>query len=175
MWHFLRSLLRQRSAISSLEFALIAPLLLALILGAMQMGFVVFGQAVLESATRAAGRYIETGQAAAGGQQGFQTVLCSALHVGPMVNCNANPAEIDSNVYYYIALPPVFNYTIPYLNYPPSSSTYQCAGPVSAVILQVFYHVPKIAPLIGSFFSLSGSFTLSSTVAFYTQNFSGSC
>lgn len=175
MRHLLSSLLKQRSAISSLEFALIAPLLVALIFAAMQMALVVFAQAVLESATRAAGRYIETGQAAAAGEQGFQTALCSALHVGPMTNCNADPAAVNDSVYYYVALPPVFNYTIPYLKYPPSPSVYQCAAPVSAVILQVFYHVPQLVPLIGRIFSLSGSFTLGSTVAFYTQNFSVPC
>jgi hypothetical protein len=175
MGQILRSLLKQRSAISSLEFALVAPVFFGLVFVAMQMAMVVLTQAIIEAAARSAARYIETGQAVAGGQPGFQAALCSALSVPPLVNCNADSGAVNSTVHYYIALPPVFNYTIPYLVRPPAQSTYACANPNSPVILQLFYDVPQLIPLMGQLFSINGSFTLGTTVAFYTQNFTGSC
>ena len=175
MRHVLRSLLKQRSAMSSLEFALVGPLFLALVFAALQMAMVVYTQAILEAAARYAARYIETGQAVGGGQAGFQAALCSALSVPPLINCNANPGAINSTVYYYIAFPPNFTAAIPDLKYPPAQSTYACANPDSPVMLQVFYEAPQLVPMIGQLFALSGSFNLQTTIAFYTQNFPATC
>ncbi|MDE1917036.1 MAG: pilus assembly protein [Sphingomonadales bacterium] len=81
-------IIRDRHGVAAMEFALIAPLLLALILGILNTSLIFLAQSGLETSAEAAARIIMTGQAQnAGMTQGqFQTAACATLP--PFLQCN---------------------------------------------------------------------------------------
>ena len=60
---FLRRLARNSDGISAIEFALVGPIVIALLVGIMQTGVVFLYQQLLQTATTQAARLIMTGQA----------------------------------------------------------------------------------------------------------------
>jgi Flp pilus assembly protein TadG len=65
--------------VTSVEFAIVGPLFLMLVLAVFELGYMVFVQSVLDSSARTAARLIRTGQAQGSGnaQTDFQTALCN--------------------------------------------------------------------------------------------------
>jgi Flp pilus assembly protein TadG len=65
--------------VSSVEFAIVGPVFVMLLLGIFELGSMVFVQSVLDSSARQAARLIRTGQAQNSGntQTFFQTNLCN--------------------------------------------------------------------------------------------------
>lgn len=63
--------------VAAIEFAILSPLFLMLLLAIFELGYMVFVQSVLDSSARTAARLIRTGQAQASGsaQTNFQTAL----------------------------------------------------------------------------------------------------
>ena len=81
-WHGRWVALRlARRGVAALEFALVAPVLLTLMLLILQVGLILFGQAALDAATADASRLIRTGQVqlATNGKQMFTDRLCADL------------------------------------------------------------------------------------------------
>src|SRR5579872_1426000 len=82
-----RNLLRNESGAALVEFALVAPPFLLLLLGIVELGLTLFTQTVLDGATRTAARLVRTGQVQQGASSvaaqltAFQTTLCSSLSV----------------------------------------------------------------------------------------------
>lgn len=72
----------------ALEFALVAPMLIALIVAILNTALIFLAQSGLETAAEAAARIIMTGQAQQGGltQAQFKAAACSALP--PFLACN---------------------------------------------------------------------------------------
>src|ERR1700730_14880539 len=66
--------------VSSVEFAIVGPVFLMLLLGIFELGSMVFVQSVLDGSARQAARLIRTGQAQNSGntQTFFQTNLCNS-------------------------------------------------------------------------------------------------
>jgi Flp pilus assembly protein TadG len=89
MLQYLRDLGRRGGA--SVEFALVGSIFLVLLLGVLELGYMVFVQSVLDGSARQAARMIRTGQAQNSGdaQTFFQTTLCnfaaSVIGCGNMV------------------------------------------------------------------------------------------
>lgn len=65
----------------AVEFAMIAPIFLLLLLAIFELGYMIFVQSVLDDAARDAARLIRTGQVQANSnpQQDFQTQLCNEM------------------------------------------------------------------------------------------------
>jgi Flp pilus assembly protein TadG len=72
---------------TAVEFAIVGPPFLMLLLAVFELGYMVFVQSVLDSSARSAARLIRTGQAQASGnaQTDFQTALCNA--VSSLIGC----------------------------------------------------------------------------------------
>ncbi len=72
---------------TTIEFAIIAPTFLLLLMAVFELGYMVFVQAVLDNAARDAARLIRTGQVQTSGNatQTFQTLLCS--NVASVIGC----------------------------------------------------------------------------------------
>ena len=92
-------------ATTAVEFALVAPLVIALILGAMQIAVIYLAQAELENAAEQAARLVLTNQAPASGSAGqasFQTAVCGYLPAlftcsGVMVDLQAQAISAKSS------------------------------------------------------------------------------
>src|SRR5665213_3014005 len=66
------------SAVTGLEFAMVGPIFLLLILGVLENGLTLWTQSLLDNATRDAARLTLTGQSQNGGT-GFATQLCNEV------------------------------------------------------------------------------------------------
>ena len=80
----------------ALEFALVAPMLIALILGILNTALIFLAQSGLETAAENAGRIIMTGQAQQAGmtQAQFKTAACASLP--PFLACNRLYIDVAS-------------------------------------------------------------------------------
>jgi Flp pilus assembly protein TadG len=76
MRHFLR-FSRARQAATAVEFALIAPAFLAVLLAVLQTAIFLFAQQSLQNAAMQAGRLFMTGQAQGDSQSAFRNLVCS--------------------------------------------------------------------------------------------------
>jgi Flp pilus assembly protein TadG len=84
----IRSKLGEHGGIS-VEFAMIAPIFLLLLLAIFELGYMVFVQSVLDGSARDAARLIRTGQVQTNSnpQQDFQTLLCNEM--AQFVGCSS--------------------------------------------------------------------------------------
>jgi Flp pilus assembly protein TadG len=83
----LKALMRDARAAVALEFALVAPMLIGLILAVLNTALIFLAQQGLETAAENGGRIIMTGQAQQGGmtQAQFKTAACASLP--PFLQC----------------------------------------------------------------------------------------
>jgi Flp pilus assembly protein TadG len=160
MRRILQSLTRSRAGVTTLEFAIVAPVFLALTFMIMETGLLMFSQNVLDGATRSAARLIETGQvqtSSSGGGGLFQSALCSAF-TSPMLDCGGLVWTVEAGDS-FAALTGVGT-TVP------AQSTFVPGGPGQVVMVRVFYTQASLFPLIGQLISANGSIQLSSTAIF---------
>ncbi len=84
-------------ATTAVEFALVAPLVIALILGAMQIAVIYLAQAELENAAEQAARLVLTNQAPAAGSAGqtsFQSTVCGYLPA--LFSCSGVMVDLEA-------------------------------------------------------------------------------
>jgi Flp pilus assembly protein TadG len=156
-----RAFARERSAVSAVEFAMIAPLLVLLIIETIQIAFYFYTSAALNNATNYAARQIRVGNVANGNQTfaQFQTSLCGQLPA--TMSC---PANLVINVYDVPEGTGTGQGFTTYLNASqtaivqpsPMSSTTFCPGsPASntpgstnyGIYVQVYYAMPLFSPI----------------------------
>ena len=72
---------RHRRGSAAVEFALVAPIFIALLFAIIEVALMFFASQVLETVTQASARYLLTGQAQSGGlsQAQFKTYVCSQI------------------------------------------------------------------------------------------------
>jgi Flp pilus assembly protein TadG len=90
--HIARASLRLGAAqegASAVEFALIAPFLVALLVAFFQVAVFLFAQQALQNAANEAGRLFMTGQTQADTQAQFANKICPAYLPSPLFNCNS--------------------------------------------------------------------------------------
>lgn len=122
-----------RAGTVALEFGLLATVFAGLLLGVLEIGYVLFAQVALDYATTAAARQLLTGQVSVTsgtGQVAFQAAdFCAYLT--PLIAC--------SNV--LVVLQPVTNYQTALTGEaaPTSGTTVNPGGPGSLMMLQAFY------------------------------------
>ncbi|MEQ8666818.1 MAG: TadE/TadG family type IV pilus assembly protein [Rhodospirillales bacterium] len=84
----IRSFRRNRRGVTAVEFALVAPVFLYLLIGIFEVALMMFGIAMVETAAQNAARQLLTGTAQSSGdaEAAFQTELCNNLTV--VYDCN---------------------------------------------------------------------------------------
>jgi Flp pilus assembly protein TadG len=112
------SLRRDTSAAMAVEYAIVFPFFLALILACLHTALVFFAQQGLETAAETAARLVLTGQAQQNytgsqtqtSQQQFKAAACAALP--PFLMCNRLYVDVStvSNYSSAVVSPPTFNY-----------------------------------------------------------------
>lgn len=167
-----RGLLRHEAGSTAVEFALIAPVFLLLVMAIMQMALVLFAGQHLENATATLGRLVRTGQA----QEmkltpaTFRNVLCEEME--PLLPCDSD------NLYVDIQTLPDFG-TVP-LDLPvdtegefTGTGLFQLGGAGQIVIVRTFYRYPVFIPLIGEELANlgNGKRLLSSAAVFRNEPF----
>ncbi|HZC11542.1 MAG TPA: TadE/TadG family type IV pilus assembly protein [Mycobacterium sp.] len=147
-----RRLVRDDRGATVVEFAIVGPMFILLLLAIIEMGLMMLTQFVLDGATRTAARMIRTGQVqtSANPFTAFQTALCSQI-ASVLPNCSGVLIEVQ-------AFPNGFaNITFPKCtesaNEPPVNGGTPCpfntgnAGEVVGV--RVSYARPYIVPWVG--------------------------
>ena len=146
-------LVAERSAVAAIEFAMVAPILVLLILEIFQTGFYFFTSASLNYATNAAARQIRIGAVANSSQTvaQFQTSFCSHLvGVMPCANVLQNiyvvPEAVAPGGFYAFLNATMTGLTPPQTN--PAIPPAFCTGsPGSIIYIQNYYAMPIFSPI----------------------------
>ena len=173
----LRSRARQAvgdaSGTTAIEFAMVAPLVIAIILASLQLGVIYLAQAELENAGEQAARLVYTSQAP-GGQSAFQTSVCGYLPAlftcsGVMIDLQAQAVSAnDSDA--LTMTPPTLTYNSG--GQVTNTWNYNPGAPGQLVILRLMYQWPVYAGPLGLFFGdlSNGMLLLSSTQVFQNEH-----
>ncbi len=163
-------------ATTAVEFALVAPLVIALILGAMQIAVIYLAQAELENAAEQAARLVLTRQAPVAGSSGqasFKTAVCDNLPAlfscsGVMVDLEAQTISAKSSDA-LILTPPTLTYGSS--GQVSNAWNYNPGSPGQLMILRVMYQWPVVAGPLGLVFSdlANGTLFMSSTQVFQNE------
>jgi len=167
---------RDVKATTAVEFALVAPLVIALILGAMQIAVIYLAQAELENAAEQAARLVLTNQAPASGSAGqasFQSAVCGYLPAlftcsGVMVDLEAQSVSAESSDA-LVMTPPTLTYGSN--GQVTNSWNYEPGSPGQLEILRVMYQWPVVAGPLGLVFSdlANGTLLMVSTQVFQNE------
>lgn len=133
----LRRFRRNRNGASALEFAIVAPIFLALLFAIIETALMFFASQVLETVTQDAAREILTGQAQKSNmsQAQFATYVCG--QVPALFNCNNLSIDVESyNSFSAISFP---NQIDAHGNFISSNLGYNPGGPGCIVLVRVFY------------------------------------
>jgi Flp pilus assembly protein TadG len=141
----------QRGA-TAVEFALIAPAFIALLIAIFETTLFLFAQANLQTAATQAARLFMTGQAQNSGmtQAQIEAAICPALQ--SMFNCGnlvINVQSSSSATGLNTSTPQMYNNGV--LN----AGTYSMGGPGDLMVVQIGYPLPVVAGPLG--FLLSGN------------------
>jgi Flp pilus assembly protein TadG len=143
----------ERSAVAAIEFAMVAPILILLIIEILQIGFYFYTSATLNYATNAAARQIRVGAVATSSETAaqFKTNFCSYLSGAmPCANVIQSLYTVPEGVSpagFYAFLnttqtglaPPQTNTAIP--------ATFCPGQPGSVVYVQSYYAMPVFSPI----------------------------
>jgi len=161
----------------ALEFAMIAPLFLILVLETVDVGLTCFTQIVLDGAARDAARQVRTLQISGSGtssQQAFDAVLCSdtaalipcasiTFYVGTMT-VFSNSSSIPS---YAPPVSPQQDTNPSGANFSPggfngSAQTFSSGSPGGLVAVRVAYNRPSLIPFANAIGIVGGNLNLAS-------------
>jgi Flp pilus assembly protein TadG len=145
---------------AAIEFAMVAPIFFALLMGTFEASIMFFSQAVLQNAVTEMAREIRTGQIQTGGisQSQFRTDICNMT--APLVPCNNN-LQIDVESYSGAS-------SISYAGALNSNGTlntslnnYATGSPCNVVLVRAFYTEPIYTPVLDWFLvNMSGNMHL---------------
>ncbi len=140
-----RRLARNSDGAALLEFALLGPAFLALLVAILQTGVVFLFQQTLQTATTQTARLIMTGQAQTQNINSatFLTDVCNAA--GNLLDCTKLSANIQTFTSFSgVQMTNPVNsgtYTAP--------SNYSLGGPGDIVLVQIFYQLPVVSAPLG--------------------------
>ena len=155
---------------TAVEFGLVAPIVVSMLLAALQVALVFLARTSLETATEAAGRLVMTNQVTNGAytQAQFKTAVCAKL-TAPL-QCSGVYVQLQSQA----SLSNVST-TPPTLSYDGAGNVtnnfnYNSGGPGNIMVLQVLYQFPVVAaPLFGWATQSNGTLLLVSTFVFENE------
>jgi hypothetical protein len=162
-WRFCRN----RRGSAAIEFALVAPVFLALLFAILETGIIFFAGQYLETLTQDGARMILTGQAQNGNYTSaqFHSYICN--RVVALFNCNNIYVNVQSfsSFQALTATCPISNGT--FVN----NMQYSPGGPGNVVIVQLFYQWPQFVTGLGyNITNLNGNFRLlCATAAFRNE------
>ncbi len=140
--------LRDNSGSAAIEFAFVAPVFFALLLGIIEGGVMFFGQAALSNATQDAARLIRTGQVQGTTSQAqFTQDICNGISV--LLDC-AN-LQVDVQNYPSGFTTGQTSPTDASGNLLAGQNRYNTGGPCDVVIVRAFYKYTIVTPVITSF------------------------
>ena len=149
-------LLRDPSAATAVEFALVAPAFIALLYAILQTALIFFAQQVLQTATLQAARQIMTGEAQTAGmtQTKFQQLVCA--NTAGLLDCSGVYASVQT----FTSFPNVslFN-PINAGQFSGASMPYSMGVPGDVEVVQVFYQWPVWPGPLGFSLAYGGSNT----------------
>lgn len=155
----LRDLLRDDSGLAALEWALIGPLFVLLLLATVELGLVLGTQATMDGATRDAVRLMRGGEfrAAPDPRAAFQNVLCSEMSLfASTASCRAGMvvSAVSSNGSAPLSFAPCAAGSAS-----PSAQAcpFETGNPGDLVGIQVTYNRPFLIPWVGSVLSAAAS------------------
>lgn len=162
---------QDRRGVSFVEFAIIAPPLLLLFFGLIDLGLIFWASYELENATLDASRLIRTGQARSMDAAGIKAAICSEVVI--LSNC-ANKVQISiQTASSFGALTPPDpigpnGNLVTTLDGDPTQ-----VGPVQPVLMNSYYEWPLINPLTGAFLRnlKDGNLLLQSAAVFRSEPF----
>jgi Flp pilus assembly protein TadG len=167
----LRRFRRNRRGSAAVEFALIAPMFIALLFAILETAFMFYASQVLETVTQDAARMIMTGQAqnAAFTQAQFKDNVCSRV-VG-LFDCT-NGIYVDVQSYSQFGTVSVADPIDASKTFVPPNK-YSPGGPGDIVVVRLFYQWPMLVTSLGyNIANLSGSKRLlTATAAFQNEPF----
>jgi Flp pilus assembly protein TadG len=154
---------RNRKGSAAVEFALVAPVFIALLFAILETGIIFFAGQYLQTIAQDGARIIMTGQAQNSGysQAQFQSYVCS--QVAALFNCNNISVNVQkfSSFETLTATCPISNGT-----FVTSNLQYNPGGPGDVVIVQLFYQWPQIVTGLGyNITNLNGNYRLLCTTA----------
>jgi Flp pilus assembly protein TadG len=166
---------RATSGSAALEFAFVAPVFFALLLGIIQAGIVFFAQETLQNAVMDAGRLVRTGQAQATQmtQQQFRDLVCA--EVSALLSCTASLNGVSLLQFDVSAYPAGFAgnmNTSPLVgNDLPALNNFNPGNACDVVLMRVYYKWPIQAPGLDWFLvnMANNSHLLSAAAAFRNE------
>jgi Flp pilus assembly protein TadG len=162
-WRFCRN----RRGSAAVEFAMVAPVFLALLFAILETGIIFFADQYLETLTQDGARMILTGQAQNGNftSAQFHNFICN--QVVALFNCNNIFVNVQSFSSFetLTATCPISNGT--FVN----NMQYSPGGPGNVVIVQLFYQWPQFVTGLGyNITNLNGNYRLlCATAAFRNE------
>ena len=145
----LARLRRNESGATAIEFALIAPALIALLMGVVQIAIIFFFEQALQTVGEKAARNLMTGQAQKAGmtQTQFQQQICS--YASSLFQCGNLMVDVRSASSFSAVTT-----TFPAVTYngqgqPTTAWNYNPGGPGSIVIVRIMYNWPVINGPLG--------------------------
>ena len=158
-WRIARELLLAKRAATSMELALVGPILVLIVLIVIENGMMLFAQAALDEATTEAARQIQIGNVTS--QTAFQNAVCS--YVSSLFNCN--------NLQFYVASSSVAFPTpiLPLSNGTFALQLFSTGSGGDYVVAEVAYNRSYVSPWL---ITLGNSWILLSTSAFQNEPFS---
>jgi len=154
----LRRLPGDDRAATAVEFAILAPPLIFLIMASLQLSIIFFAGQYLQSVTTLAGRELmtgaiqgqTTGDTQAVSQADFQTAVCNNPNA-PLLffTCGNLMIDVESSPTYSALNPTTLTPTYNSNGQPTNTWAYSPGGPGDIVILRVMYNWPVVAgPLL---------------------------
>ena len=141
----------------AMEFALLAPLVIAVILAALEVAVIFLAKSYLETATEAAARFVMTNQANSMTPAQFQTQVCN--QIGALFNCANLIVELEpapTSATQMSSAMPQFNASGALTN----PTSFSIAAAPSKMMLIVMYQWPVFGGLGGLNFGSLGNGTL---------------
>lgn len=165
------------SGSAAIEFAFVAPIFFALLLGILQAGIVFFAQETLQNAVLDSGRLVRTGQAqnAAMTQAQFRTQICD--EVSMLLNCTSSLNGVSLLQFDVQSYPAGFagaaNSSPLVGNDLPALDNFNPGNACDVVLVRVFYKWPIVAPGLSWFLvnMADNSHLLAAATAFRNEPF----
>jgi Flp pilus assembly protein TadG len=165
----LRRFRRNRHGSAAVEFAMVAPMFIALLFAILESAMVFFASQVLETVTQDSARMIMTGQEQSNAKTkvDFKAVVCSKVNA--LFDC-ANGITVDvqsASQFGTISLTSPIDASC---NYSPPNN-YLPGGPGDTVVVRLFYQWPIFVTSLGFNLSCgsSGKRVLTATAAFQNE------
>jgi Flp pilus assembly protein TadG len=174
---------RNRQGSAAVEFALVAPIFIALVFAIIETALMFLAGQVLETVTEESARQIETGQAQSAGYPDAGTFLQSYVcgQVPALFSCSnppsANGIFVDVKSYSsFQAVPPIVD-PITGGNLDTSTFTYSPGGSCDIVVVRLFYKWQLFVTGLGyNISNLNGNQRLlSATAVFRNEPYNGAC